>query len=132
GRQVLTILELIGQIPDPVTDVFTQQLTQSMITILVLAVISFTVRFFIYAAQRAMEASKRNARLLRGVADVGQILTSLHDEQQIFERSITLIQDRFGFYHVQVFLIDENGDYAQLVASTGEPGRQLLARRHRL
>jgi GAF domain-containing protein len=45
---------------------------------------------------------------------------------------VDLIRERFGFYHVSVFLLDETGTWAELAASTGEPGRMLLARRHRL
>lgn len=37
-----------------------------------------------------------------------------------------------NIYHAQIFLLDGDGRYALLQASTGEAGRQLLARGHRL
>ncbi len=133
-RVGLFILDEWQRVPAAISpeNASSQDLFRWIIILFVLIVVSFTVRFFIDAAQRSVDNARRNARLLRGVAEVGQILSSLHDAQQIFERSITLIQDRFGFYHVQVFIIEENGEYANLAASTGEPGKQLLARRHRL
>ncbi len=38
----------------------------------------------------------------------------------------------FGYDHVQIFLMDENDQFAELRASTGDPGRQLLEIRHKL
>jgi GAF domain-containing protein len=43
-----------------------------------------------------------------------------------------LIRHRFGFYHAQVFLVDDKKENAALVASTGAAGRELLARKHSL
>jgi GAF domain-containing protein len=46
--------------------------------------------------------------------------------------AVNLIRDRFSFYHAGIFLIDERGEYAVLKAATGEAGRQMLARGHKL
>jgi putative methionine-R-sulfoxide reductase with GAF domain len=43
-----------------------------------------------------------------------------------------LIRERFGFYHAGIFLVDERGEYAVLRAATGEVGRQMLERGHKL
>jgi GAF domain-containing protein len=45
---------------------------------------------------------------------------------------VELIRDRFGYYHVAVFLLDEAGKYAILREATGEAGAELKARRYRL
>lgn len=46
---------------------------------------------------------------------------------------VTEVSRQFTFvYHAQVFLIEEGGHTANLVASTGEVGQQLMARGHRL
>lgn len=53
--------------------------------------------------------------------------------QDILDTTIDLILRNFPqVYHVQIFLLDEHGVQAQLVASTGEAGRVLLAREHAL
>lgn len=106
--------------------------TESASLLVLLVIVSLTVRYFIYVAQYSLANATRNTRLLRGIADVGQILSTLRNTDEILERAVTLIQDRFGFYHVQVFLLDDTHEYAVLHTSTGEVGRELLARRHRL
>jgi signal transduction histidine kinase/CheY-like chemotaxis protein len=45
---------------------------------------------------------------------------------------VELIRDRFGFYYVGLFLMDEGGEYAVLRAGTGEAGRQMLGMGHKL
>jgi GAF domain-containing protein len=46
--------------------------------------------------------------------------------------AVNLIRDRFGFYHAGIFLTDELQEYAILRAATGEAGREMLRRGHRL
>ncbi len=65
-------------------------------------------------------------------AEVGQNTAKLLTLDELFNRAVQLIQDRFAFYHVQVFLVDENREWANLVSSTGEAGEKLLAKKHRL
>ncbi len=110
----------------------TPEFTNALLVVLTLIVVSFTTRYFLFAAQRSMETSRRSALLLRATADAGQVMTTLLDTQELFGRSVELIQERLGYYHVQIFLVDEQHDYAVLTASTGEAGKELLARRHRL
>lgn len=69
---------------------------------------------------------------LRAVADIGRATTSLRDLGQLLSLALSLIRDRFGYYHASIFLLDEAGEFAVLRESTGEAGRQLKARRHQL
>jgi GAF domain-containing protein len=43
-----------------------------------------------------------------------------------------VISEQFGFYHVGIFLLDDEHQYAVLRASNSEGGRRMLARRHSL
>lgn len=63
-------------------------------------------------------------------AEIGQSVVALRDPRILMNEVVELIRRRFGFYHAQVFLLDEEGKRANLVASTGAAGRELLARRH--
>jgi GAF domain-containing protein len=72
------------------------------------------------------------ARDLSITADIGRAVVSLRDPRELMNEIVELIRQRFGFYHAQVFLVDDSGETATLVASTGTAGRELLARRHAL
>ncbi|HIE37864.1 MAG TPA: GAF domain-containing protein, partial [Anaerolineae bacterium] len=50
----------------------------------------------------------------------------------LLDRAVNLIRERFGFYHAGIFLLDERGEYAVLRAATSEAGRRMLERGHKL
>ncbi|MEZ0395181.1 MAG: GAF domain-containing protein [Anaerolineales bacterium] len=77
-------------------------------------------------------ALARRAEQIRAAADVGSAATRLRNLDALFAQVAKLISQRFGFYHVGIFLLDERGEYAVLRASNSEGGQRMLARGHRL
>ena len=75
---------------------------------------------------------ERRAAQLQALAQVMQTITSARDLQELLPRIATVISEKFGFYHIGVFLVDEAGEYAILSAANSEGGRKMLARKHRL
>ncbi len=73
----------------------------------------------------------RTAQLQAG-ADVGRVASSILDTEQLLREVVTLIGERFNFYYVAIFLVDESGHWAVLREATGEAGRLLLAQGHKL
>ncbi|MCX7680415.1 MAG: substrate-binding domain-containing protein [Anaerolineae bacterium] len=82
--------------------------------------------------QEANYALQRRALYLETSAEVTQAITSIFDLDQLFRKAVSLIRDRFGFYHAGIFLIDESGEWAVLREATGEAGAQMKAMGHRL
>lgn len=109
-----------------------QEIRDKLLMMLSLGVVSAATRYFINQAEKSAEAAKSNATLLQAVAETGEILAKLLNLNTLLPRAVEMIQERFGFYHVQVFLLDETNEYASLAASTGATGQKLLERRHRL
>lgn len=105
---------------------------QLVAIIATLTIAGSVTRYFVTTIERIASAQTRSVRLLNATAEVGVITSKLLSLEDLFNRAVDLIRDRFAFYHVQVFLVDERREYANLVASTGEVGQKLLARRHRL
>jgi len=75
---------------------------------------------------------QRRAMQLEAVAQVMQTITSVRDLQQLLPHIATVISEKFDFYHVGVFLLDEVHEYAVLSATNSEGGRKMLERKHRL
>ena len=69
---------------------------------------------------------------LRTAADVGRVASSILDTQQLMNEVVNLITTRFGFYYAAVFTLDHSGSYLILREATGEAGRILRERGHRL
>ena len=75
---------------------------------------------------------QRQSRELETAAEIAKLASAAPDPDELMGRAIELIRERFDFYHASIFLLDDSGLWAVLSASTGEAGRQLLARGHRL
>jgi nitrate/nitrite-specific signal transduction histidine kinase len=82
-------------------------------------------------AERTQELERRSNQL-RVAGEVARDLTVMTDLDAMLNQAVLLIRQRFDFYHAGVFLLDERGEYAVLRAATGEAGRQMLERGHRL
>ncbi len=64
---------------------------------------------------------------LEAVAEVARATTSVLDPNRLLPEMVNLVKERFGFYYVGLFLVDEARRYAVLRAGTGEAGRHMLA-----
>lgn len=74
-----------------------------------------------------------NLRDIEATQEVGRFVSTQRDQQALMNEVVNLIINVFGnIYHAQIFLNDELNEYAVLRASTGEAGRRLLERGHRL
>ncbi|NIO71749.1 MAG: GAF domain-containing protein, partial [Anaerolineae bacterium] len=82
-------------------------------------------------AERTRELERRAVQLATA-AEVSRAATSVLDPDELMRQTVDLIRDRFGFYYVGLFLLDEAKRWAVLRAGTGEPGRQMLKAAHRL
>ena len=88
--------------------------------------------------QRGLELEQVNQQIRRragefeAVAQVTQAIISIRDLRDLLPRIANVISERFGFYHVGVFLLDEVNEYAVLSATNSEGGRKMLDRKHRL
>lgn len=82
-------------------------------------------------AERTRELERRAVQLATA-AEVSRAATSVLDPDELVRQTVDLIRDRFGFYYVGLFLLDEAKRWAVLRAGTGEAGRQMLEAGHRL
>jgi len=82
-------------------------------------------------AERTREIERRAVQL-QVAAEVGKAATRYRDLNELLNQTSNLISERFNFYHVGIFLIDERGEYAVLKSSNSQGGRRMLARGHQL
>jgi PAS domain S-box-containing protein len=73
-----------------------------------------------------------HASKLQTASEVAQAATSILDPEELFPQVVELVRERFDYYYVGIFDIDETGQWAVLRAGTGEAGQKMLADGHRL
>lgn len=76
------------------------------------------------------ESLNRRNEYLAASAEIGRLVTSTLDLDAIYERSVNLVVERFGFYHASIFINDEFGANTYLQEATGTAGKKLKERKH--
>ncbi|MCA9875900.1 MAG: GAF domain-containing protein, partial [Anaerolineales bacterium] len=84
------------------------------------------------AVQNALQVQSAQRNQLQTAAEVAAATTSILDLDQLLERAVNLIQERFGLYYTGLFLLDAEGHKAVLRAATGQAGRTQLQKGHHL
>lgn len=69
---------------------------------------------------------------LRTATDVGRVASSILEPDELLREVAGLITERFGFYYAAFFTLDRSGSFLILREATGEAGRILKERGHRL
>lgn len=82
-------------------------------------------------AERTQMIEKRVAQI-QAVAEVGKAVAAQRDLEELLNRATHLISNRFGFYHVGIFLLDPRNEYAILRAANSSGGKVMLEREHKL
>jgi GAF domain-containing protein len=69
---------------------------------------------------------------LRASNEVGQMASSILDPEAVIAKAVNLITEVFSYYYAAIFLVTDNGRWAELKDATGSAGEILKSRRHRL
>ncbi|MBN2471199.1 MAG: GAF domain-containing protein [Anaerolineae bacterium] len=128
----LTLLgEAIGLMPRETLD--HPEFVNGLLTIGVVFGFSVLLLSFLTSlTERTLEANRQRIRRLEAANAISQLTGAQLDQPGLMDELVDLIQTRLGHDHVQIFLLDERRQNAVLTASTGEAGKQLLARDHQL
>jgi signal transduction histidine kinase/CheY-like chemotaxis protein len=84
---------------------------------------------------QATDRLRRRAGQLQISAEVAHAIASVRGLDELLPQVTRLISERFGWYHVGIFLLDEapaGSQSAVLHAANSEGGQRMLARGHRL
>ena len=81
------------------------------------------------ALQKANRALEQRALQLQTSAQVGREITSILDIDVLLPRVVEMIREAFGYYHVQVFLLDRDANELVLRASSHNRGLKGLEHR---
>jgi len=82
--------------------------------------------------QAASVLADRRAAQFETIALIMKAIISFRQMSELLPQITTVISERFGYYHVGIFLNDEDSQNAVLSAANSEGGQRMLKRGHRL
>ena len=81
---------------------------------------------------RLLDETRNRAVQLQTAAEIARDISGLLDLDELLNKAVTLICDRFNFYHAAIFLVDGMNEFAQIREATGEAGTQMKRAGHKL
>jgi signal transduction histidine kinase/CheY-like chemotaxis protein len=81
---------------------------------------------------RLLNEAQRRALELQTAAEIARDTTGTLAIDQLLSRIVNLLKERFNFYHVSIYLLDETGSFAVVREASGEAGQELKKRGYKL
>ncbi len=72
----------------------------------------------------------RRTSQLQLTLEIVRRLSSILDAEQLLAEVVNLIRDSFNLYHVQIYLLDQEGEHLELAEGYGEVGAEMKAAGH--
>jgi GAF domain-containing protein len=80
----------------------------------------------------AYTSVERRARQFEAISQVSRAINKTKGLEDLLPVITQVISQQFNFYHIGIFLLDLNAEFAMLSASNSEGGQRMLDRSHRL
>jgi GAF domain-containing protein len=80
----------------------------------------------------ANQSIQKRSSELQVITDISQTIALVQNIDDLLPLITGLISERFGFYHVGIFMLDEARENAVLQAANSKGGLRMLARKHKL
>jgi GAF domain-containing protein len=84
------------------------------------------------ALHKASQTTDKKNKQLTAISSVASSIAQIRDLDQLLLRITTLLSDSLGYYHIGIFLLDVDNQYAVLRSSNSEGGQRMFERGHKL
>jgi GAF domain-containing protein len=82
--------------------------------------------------ENVSDRMKKRADQLQAVAHVGRAVTSVQNIEELLPYIAKTTSEQLGFYHIGIFMLDREKEFAVLNASNSDGGKRMLSRGHKL
>lgn len=82
--------------------------------------------------RKAVLASEKKSQELQHISEISRLISTEQRLDILLPLVTQLVSERFNFYHVGIFFVDESRQFAVLQAANSQGGQKMLARGHKL
>lgn len=80
--------------------------------------------------QQTLVRLENRTRGLELITRLNNRLTAILKLEELMNEVVNQVKDSFGYYHTQIYLLDETGQKLNLASATGEAGQKMIAQNH--
>lgn len=131
GQPLSELADTVSQIAEGNLDLTAEIEREDEVAVVAQAINSMTDQLRDMIGSLETRVELRTAQVRAG-ADVGRAVTSILDLEQLLSTIVNVVTERFGFYYTAIFILDGARTHLVLREATGEAGRILKERGHRL
>jgi GAF domain-containing protein len=81
---------------------------------------------------RLLDDARQRALQLQTAAEISRDVSGSLIVDELLQKSVNLIRERFNFYHAAIFLVDPAGEFASIREASGKVGVQMKHAGHKL
>ncbi|MAU10567.1 MAG: hypothetical protein CL607_12140 [Anaerolineaceae bacterium] len=129
GSAILVVIDVYQGLGNPVVQ--RSLVSSSFIIILTQVLVGGSLRFFVGAMQETHQSTRRANQLLEASAMVGQSIAQYLNADELYQQTVDIIRERFGYSQVQIYTVDEATLQGELRATT-QPSADTLTAQQRL
>jgi len=79
-----------------------------------------------------LEESRQKAIQVEAAAEIARDINGSINLDELLNKAVNLIRERFSFYHAGIFLLDALGEFAVIREATGEAGAQMMRQAYKI
>ncbi len=129
---IQAMAEMNGIYPAPRFTMNEERRTAMVVLPVLLGIVYVMVTYITSSLRGFIASAERYADRANGVVEVVKETSANADPDELLTRVADTMREHFGFHHVQIFLVDEDGVFAELKAATGRVGKALLSRGYKV